>query len=211
MFVPWDPATEAVRRLRIDDGPDREVSRGLRRATTRRSRSRTRRRSATATRRSSSFPASGSFGFGKDKREARITTEFFVNAIHVMSGANALEADQASDGAVVPQVRPAGAGEGVQDLPQLRRAAARRGVPDRVLGARRGQAAADAAREGIQPQGRRRRRRRQRHRPGSGAADREARRACRGRRSERAGRGRGGGGGREARRRRRWCSRRRSI
>jgi rhamnose utilization protein RhaD (predicted bifunctional aldolase and dehydrogenase)/NAD(P)-dependent dehydrogenase (short-subunit alcohol dehydrogenase family) len=33
----------------------------------------------------------GIFGFGKDKREARITTEFFVNAIHVMSGATALE------------------------------------------------------------------------------------------------------------------------
>ena len=31
------------------------------------------------------------FGFAKDKREARITTEFFVNAIHVMAGANALE------------------------------------------------------------------------------------------------------------------------
>jgi NAD(P)-dependent dehydrogenase (short-subunit alcohol dehydrogenase family) len=33
----------------------------------------------------------GVFGFAKDKREARITTEFFVNAIHVMAGANALE------------------------------------------------------------------------------------------------------------------------
>ena len=69
-------------------------------------RSRTRRRSGTATPLSSSFQASGSFGFGKDKREARITTEFFVNAIHVMSGANALEADQPSAG-VVPQARKA--------------------------------------------------------------------------------------------------------
>jgi rhamnose utilization protein RhaD (predicted bifunctional aldolase and dehydrogenase)/NAD(P)-dependent dehydrogenase (short-subunit alcohol dehydrogenase family) len=33
----------------------------------------------------------GVFGFAKDKREARITTEFFANAIHVMAGANALE------------------------------------------------------------------------------------------------------------------------
>jgi rhamnose utilization protein RhaD (predicted bifunctional aldolase and dehydrogenase)/NAD(P)-dependent dehydrogenase (short-subunit alcohol dehydrogenase family) len=33
----------------------------------------------------------GLFGFGKSKKEARITTEFFVNAIHVMAGANALE------------------------------------------------------------------------------------------------------------------------
>ena len=31
------------------------------------------------------------FGFGKNKKEARITTEFFINAIHVMAGANALE------------------------------------------------------------------------------------------------------------------------
>ena len=32
------------------------------------------------------FPGLGLFGFGKDKREARITSEFFVNAIHVMAG-----------------------------------------------------------------------------------------------------------------------------
>jgi rhamnose utilization protein RhaD (predicted bifunctional aldolase and dehydrogenase)/NAD(P)-dependent dehydrogenase (short-subunit alcohol dehydrogenase family) len=41
------------------------------------------------------IPGLGLFGFGKDKREARITSEFFVNAIHVMSGANALGADRA--------------------------------------------------------------------------------------------------------------------
>src|SRR5579871_6087782 len=35
-------------------------------------------------------PGVGLFGFGKNKKEARITTEFFVNAIHVMAGANAL-------------------------------------------------------------------------------------------------------------------------
>jgi NAD(P)-dependent dehydrogenase (short-subunit alcohol dehydrogenase family) len=36
-------------------------------------------------------PGLGLFGFGKNKKEARITTEFFINAIHVMEGANALE------------------------------------------------------------------------------------------------------------------------
>jgi rhamnose utilization protein RhaD (predicted bifunctional aldolase and dehydrogenase)/NAD(P)-dependent dehydrogenase (short-subunit alcohol dehydrogenase family) len=36
------------------------------------------------------IPGLGLFGFGKNKKEARITTEFFINAIHVMSGANAL-------------------------------------------------------------------------------------------------------------------------
>jgi rhamnose utilization protein RhaD (predicted bifunctional aldolase and dehydrogenase)/NAD(P)-dependent dehydrogenase (short-subunit alcohol dehydrogenase family) len=49
------------------------------------------------------IPGLGLFGFGKDKREARITTEFFVNAIHVMQGANALEGDAAPK--MVPQVR----------------------------------------------------------------------------------------------------------
>jgi rhamnose utilization protein RhaD (predicted bifunctional aldolase and dehydrogenase)/NAD(P)-dependent dehydrogenase (short-subunit alcohol dehydrogenase family) len=39
-------------------------------------------------------PGLGLFGFGKDKREARITSEFFVNAIHVMAGANALDEGQ---------------------------------------------------------------------------------------------------------------------
>jgi rhamnose utilization protein RhaD (predicted bifunctional aldolase and dehydrogenase)/NAD(P)-dependent dehydrogenase (short-subunit alcohol dehydrogenase family) len=42
------------------------------------------------------IPTLGIFGFARDKREARITTEFFVNAIHVMSGATALEDPDAS-------------------------------------------------------------------------------------------------------------------
>jgi rhamnose utilization protein RhaD (predicted bifunctional aldolase and dehydrogenase)/NAD(P)-dependent dehydrogenase (short-subunit alcohol dehydrogenase family) len=41
-------------------------------------------------------PGLGLFGFGKNKKEARITTEFFVNAIHVMAGANALEDGEVS-------------------------------------------------------------------------------------------------------------------
>ena len=36
-------------------------------------------------------PGLGLFGFGKNKKEARITTEFVINAIHVMEGANTLE------------------------------------------------------------------------------------------------------------------------
>jgi rhamnose utilization protein RhaD (predicted bifunctional aldolase and dehydrogenase)/NAD(P)-dependent dehydrogenase (short-subunit alcohol dehydrogenase family) len=50
-------------------------------------------------------PGLGLFGFGKNKKEARITTEFFINAIHVIAGANALE-----DGTVshpLPQARHA--------------------------------------------------------------------------------------------------------
>jgi len=51
------------------------------------------------------IPGLGLFGFGKNKKEARITTEFFINAVHVMAGANALE-----DGPVsgpLPQARTA--------------------------------------------------------------------------------------------------------
>lgn len=40
------------------------------------------------------IPGLGLFGFGKNKKEARITTEFFVNAIHVMAGSNALEDEE---------------------------------------------------------------------------------------------------------------------
>src|SRR5438309_4549704 len=51
------------------------------------------------------IPGLGFFGFGKNKKEARITTEFFINAIHVMAGANALEDGSAGDH--VPQARTA--------------------------------------------------------------------------------------------------------
>ncbi len=50
------------------------------------------------------IPGLGLFGFGKDKREARITTEFFINAIHVMAGANGLEDAHGRQGPV-PQAR----------------------------------------------------------------------------------------------------------
>ena len=49
------------------------------------------------------IPGLGLFGLGKNKKEARITTEFFINAIHVMTGANALEDGAAPD--VLPQAR----------------------------------------------------------------------------------------------------------
>jgi rhamnose utilization protein RhaD (predicted bifunctional aldolase and dehydrogenase)/NAD(P)-dependent dehydrogenase (short-subunit alcohol dehydrogenase family) len=52
------------------------------------------------------IPGLGLFGFGKDKREARITSEFFVNAIHVMAGANGLEDADGKSGPA-PQARRA--------------------------------------------------------------------------------------------------------
>jgi rhamnose utilization protein RhaD (predicted bifunctional aldolase and dehydrogenase)/NAD(P)-dependent dehydrogenase (short-subunit alcohol dehydrogenase family) len=45
----------------------------------------------------------GLFGFGKNKKEARVTTEFFINAIHVMEGATALEGGAAPS--TLPQAR----------------------------------------------------------------------------------------------------------
>lgn len=51
------------------------------------------------------IPGVGMFGFGKNKKEARITTEFFLNAIHVMAGATALEEGESSG--PLPQARHA--------------------------------------------------------------------------------------------------------
>ena len=48
-------------------------------------------------------PGIGLFGFGKNKKEARITTEFFINAVHVMAGANALE--DGTEAGPLPQAR----------------------------------------------------------------------------------------------------------
>ena len=62
-------------------------------------------------------PGLGLFGFGKDKREARITSEFFVNAIHVMAGANALGARGApTDGAKACSARRRGMPEQAADF-----------------------------------------------------------------------------------------------
>jgi rhamnose utilization protein RhaD (predicted bifunctional aldolase and dehydrogenase)/NAD(P)-dependent dehydrogenase (short-subunit alcohol dehydrogenase family) len=50
-------------------------------------------------------PGIGMFSFGKNKAEARITGEFYTNAIHVMEGASALGSDAAPT--VLPQEGPA--------------------------------------------------------------------------------------------------------
>jgi rhamnose utilization protein RhaD (predicted bifunctional aldolase and dehydrogenase)/NAD(P)-dependent dehydrogenase (short-subunit alcohol dehydrogenase family) len=50
-------------------------------------------------------PGIGLFGFGKNKKEARITTEFFINAINVMDGATALEDEKAPSPHPLPQAK----------------------------------------------------------------------------------------------------------
>lgn len=104
MFVPWDPADESVDVLktRIEDRvasyrldyaayyrdhalPDSPAVRGTNPSVV-------------------VIPSLGIFGFARDKREARITTEFFINAIHVMDGASALS-DGTPAAGPLPQAR----------------------------------------------------------------------------------------------------------
>ena len=85
-------------------------------------------------------PGVGMFSYGKDKQTARVAGEFYVNAINVMRGAEAV-----STYAPIPESRE---------------------VPHRVLGARGGQAPAPAEAEAPRRAHRARHRRGQRHRQG---------------------------------------------
>ena len=51
------------------------------------------------------IPGIGMFSFGKSKSESRVTGEFYVNAIHVMEGASAMETGSSPE--VLPQAGPA--------------------------------------------------------------------------------------------------------
>jgi rhamnose utilization protein RhaD (predicted bifunctional aldolase and dehydrogenase)/NAD(P)-dependent dehydrogenase (short-subunit alcohol dehydrogenase family) len=106
MFVAWNPPDEDLARLRqrIDEqiGPYRDEYVKYYRSCAQ--------PDSPALRDSNPsvvvIPGLGVFGFGKDKREARITTEFFVNAVHVMAGATALEESSTKPDAL-PQARSA--------------------------------------------------------------------------------------------------------
>jgi rhamnose utilization protein RhaD (predicted bifunctional aldolase and dehydrogenase)/NAD(P)-dependent dehydrogenase (short-subunit alcohol dehydrogenase family) len=105
MFVEWDPATRDLDGLKRLIGEAAEKYRGEYAAYYQ----------AWATSESPKLrdsnpsvvviPGLGIFGFGKNKKEARITTEFFVNAIHVMAGANALDSGEPQH--PLPQARNA--------------------------------------------------------------------------------------------------------
>jgi rhamnose utilization protein RhaD (predicted bifunctional aldolase and dehydrogenase)/NAD(P)-dependent dehydrogenase (short-subunit alcohol dehydrogenase family) len=105
LFLPWDPAREGVSVLkaRIQDGA------ATYRAAYKKYYDDWANADSPRLRDSNPsvvvVPGLGLFGFGKNKKEARITTEFFINAIHVMAGANALEDGGASD--PLPQARHA--------------------------------------------------------------------------------------------------------
>jgi rhamnose utilization protein RhaD (predicted bifunctional aldolase and dehydrogenase)/NAD(P)-dependent dehydrogenase (short-subunit alcohol dehydrogenase family) len=49
------------------------------------------------------IPGLGMFSFGKSKTEARITGEFYTNAIHVMEGASLLSEGEVVESSIVPQ------------------------------------------------------------------------------------------------------------
>ena len=91
MFVPWDGTKEDVARLKTSVGEQIVTYRADYKkyydawATSDSPKLRDANPSVVI------IPGVGLFGFGKNKKEARITTEFFINAIHVMAGANALE------------------------------------------------------------------------------------------------------------------------
>jgi rhamnose utilization protein RhaD (predicted bifunctional aldolase and dehydrogenase)/NAD(P)-dependent dehydrogenase (short-subunit alcohol dehydrogenase family) len=91
MFIPWDPAKDGLNELQT-----RIVARGAMYREDYAGYYRAHADAQSPALRDANpsvvvIPGLGLFGFAKDKREARITTEFFINAIHVMAGANALE------------------------------------------------------------------------------------------------------------------------
>jgi rhamnose utilization protein RhaD (predicted bifunctional aldolase and dehydrogenase)/NAD(P)-dependent dehydrogenase (short-subunit alcohol dehydrogenase family) len=111
MFVPWEPAKEdravLVRRIRERVGKYRNDYATYYRSFAEPGSPKLRDSNPSVI----VIPGLGIFGFARDKREARITTEFFINAIHVMSGANALEDPDAPAVTIVPQAkRPEQAG-----------------------------------------------------------------------------------------------------
>jgi rhamnose utilization protein RhaD (predicted bifunctional aldolase and dehydrogenase) len=126
----------------------------------------------------------GMFSFGKNKTEARITGEFYTNAIHVMEGASLLGEGEVRSNRHLPQCGPAGSRQlqvftNYVALPAIEafrieywameEAKIRRQPPEKELSRR------IAAR----------RRRRQRHRPRSRSAGRRPRRPRRRRRPRR--------------------------
>ena len=97
-------------------------------------------------------PGIGMFSFGKNKTEARITGEFYTNAIHVMEGATALGGvGRRPRTAVLPQAGPAATTDAFERAFELRSAAAFGSISHRVLASGRSEDAPPAAGERIEP------------------------------------------------------------
>jgi rhamnose utilization protein RhaD (predicted bifunctional aldolase and dehydrogenase)/NAD(P)-dependent dehydrogenase (short-subunit alcohol dehydrogenase family) len=106
MFVPWNPQQEdvAVLRKRIEEGAEqyrKDYSDYYHQCAEPES---PKLRDANPS--VVLIPGLGLFSFGKNKREARITSEFFINAIHVMEGASALDGGTPISGPLPQAKRP---------------------------------------------------------------------------------------------------------
>ena len=109
------------------------------------------------------IPGIGMFSFGKSKTEARLTGEFYVNAIHVMESATSMDTRPNADDAAPGRGR--GTNQRLHSACKLRSAASLGGVPDRILGIGRSQDSASAPGKRIEPSGSSDCWRWQRHRP----------------------------------------------
>ena len=96
-------------------------------------------------------PGVGMFTFGKNKTEARITGEFYVNAIHVMARGDSAGRRRSASYAAAAGAQARGLG-GILEPRQLRCPAAGGGFSHRILGAGGGQAAPPTAGKRIQPE-----------------------------------------------------------
>ena len=130
MFVPWDPASEDVPQLKNRIGERIEKYRkdysAYYQSFAQPDSPPLRDTNPTVV----VIPALGIFGFAKDKREARITTEFFTNAIHVMAGANALDETLPAEEVTLASGQKSKAVQRILELQQLRRAAKVRSLSD---------------------------------------------------------------------------------
>ena len=170
MFIPWNAESEGIAELkkRIDERlvTYRRVRRVLQRA---------RRCGLTGAARLESIRRRDPGPWSVRVRQGQARSSHYVRVLRECDprhGRRQRARGARGGGDVAASGAASGPGRGIPELPQLRRAAALGGVSHRILGARRGKAAAHAAGARIQPQGRGRCRRRERNRPGSRAADR---------------------------------------
>ena len=112
LYVEWDPKSD-IEELEAGDYPADSIVIGKH---TRSITAPIRKRGSPALRDANPsvvlIPGVGMFTFAKNKKEARITGEFYINAIHVMAGATALVAERqqppaAGAGSVLPQAKTA--------------------------------------------------------------------------------------------------------
>ena len=96
------------------------------------------------------MPGIGMFSFGKNKTEARLTGEFYVNAIHVMEGAD-LSMDTVKCPSTLPQAGPAAPTSAFTGSRELCCSAPSEAFRIEYWASGRGQDSTPAAGKGIEP------------------------------------------------------------